>query len=249
MKATNEWAVPVLRYFFGSVRWFKTDLVRLDRSTRRIMRDQRAHYYSSAIERVNLPRTKGGRGISGAELTWEKEVVSVAIYLTRSTDEHIVGALRCLEFGEDHSIIVDARAVLTKYHITGVLPPRGRHLTSPQLPWWKIKRQVERAQQEKLVQRLEGKSMHGVHEKQTKMPGVNMIASHRWLVQGRLRAESEAMVIAAQCGVLETNAYRVEVQGKEGCVECRLCGYERETIGHVLSSCPEHIWGLIKDTR
>ncbi len=73
--ATNEWAVPVLRYFFGSVRWYKIDLVRIDRSTRRI-RDQRAHFYSSAIERVNMPRNKGGRGISGAELTWEKEVVS-----------------------------------------------------------------------------------------------------------------------------------------------------------------------------
>ncbi len=31
VKATNEWAVPVLRYFFGSVRWYKTDLVRIDR--------------------------------------------------------------------------------------------------------------------------------------------------------------------------------------------------------------------------
>ncbi len=38
----------------------------------------------------------------------------------------------------------------------------------------------------------------------------------------------------------------MEVQGKEGAAECRLCGLERETIGHILSSCPEHVWGLIK---
>ena len=69
VKATNGWAVPVLRYFFGSVRWHKTDLLRIDRATRRIMRDQGAHFYSSAIEKVNLPRTKGGRGIHGATLT------------------------------------------------------------------------------------------------------------------------------------------------------------------------------------
>ncbi len=62
------------------MRWYKTDLVRIDRSTRRIMRDQRAHFYSSAIERS---RNKGGRDISGAELTWEKEVGSVAMYLAR----------------------------------------------------------------------------------------------------------------------------------------------------------------------
>ncbi len=97
------------------------------------------------------------------------------------------------------------------------------------------------------MQRLDSKRIHGVFEKQTKMPETNTTASHRLLVQGRFRSETEAMVIAAQCGVIETNAYRVEVQGKEGSVECRLCRKERETIGHILSYCPEHVWGLIKD--
>ncbi len=131
-------------------------------------------------------------------------------------DVHIVGALRCLESGEDHSVIVDARTVLKKYHIRGVLPPRGRHNMSPQQPWGTVKRQLEREQQEKLVQRLESKCIHRV---QTKMPGVNTIASHRWLVQGRLRAETEAMVITAQCGVLETNAYGyVEERGRPSAI-------------------------------
>ncbi len=76
------------------------------------MRDQGAHFYSSAIEKVNLPRTKGGRGIHGATLTWEKEVVSVAKYLMRSVDVLIVDAIRCLESGVDHSVIADARKVL-----------------------------------------------------------------------------------------------------------------------------------------
>ncbi len=79
--------MPVLKYFFGVVRWYGTDLVRLDRATRRIMRHQGAHQYSSAIERVNMPRSNGGRGIHGALLTWEKEVVLVAMYLMTARDE------------------------------------------------------------------------------------------------------------------------------------------------------------------
>ncbi len=55
-RATNGWAVPVLRYFFGVMRWYRTDLIRLDRATRRILRNQGAHQYTSAIERVNLSR-------------------------------------------------------------------------------------------------------------------------------------------------------------------------------------------------
>ncbi len=139
-----------------------------------------------------MPRTKGGRGIHGATLTWEKEVVSVAMYLMRSVDVHIVDAISCLESGVDHSVITDARQVLKKYKIRGVLPPRGHQVSSQ--PWGTVKRQLERAQQEKLVQRLESKCIHGVCEKQTRMPETNATASYRWLVQGRLRAETEAMV-------------------------------------------------------
>ena len=53
-------------------------------------------------------------------------------------------------------------------------------------------------------------------------------------------------MVAAQCGTLKTNAYKVEVLGFQGTTACRLCQGERETIAHILSSCPEHTWGLIK---
>ncbi len=71
-----------------------------------------------------------------------------------------------------------------------------------------------------------------MHERQTKMPGVNTIASHRW-------AETEAMVIAAQWRQMFT-VWRCRVR------KGPLNALERETIGHILSSCPEHVWGLIK---
>ncbi len=210
------------------------------------MRNQGAHQYTSAIERVNLSRARGGRGVHGALLTWEKEVVSVAMYLTTARVELVREAVSSLEAGDGHSVLMDARQVLRKYKLRGVLPRRGQPQSNAQ-PWRIIKRQLERAQQEGLLEQLGKKKIHGAHLNQTQRPQTDLAATHhRWLVQGRLRAETEAVVVAAQCGTLGTNAYKVEVQGMYGSTKCRLCQGERETIGHILSSCPEHTWCLIK---
>ncbi len=114
-------------------------MVRLDRATRRIMRHQGAHQYSSAIERVNMPRSSGGRGIHGALLTWEKEVVSVAMYLMTARDELVREAVSSLESGDGHSVMVDVRCVLKKYKLRGVLPRRGQPQSNVQ-PWGSVKR-------------------------------------------------------------------------------------------------------------
>ncbi len=62
-------------------------------------------------------------------------------------------------------------------------------------------------QQEGLLVQLGKKRIHGAHLEQTQRPETDVAATHRWLVQGKLRAETEAVVVAAQCGTLGTNCY------------------------------------------
>ncbi len=52
------------------------------------------------------------------------------------------------------------------------------------------------------------KMIHGAHLDQLQRPETDIKATHKWLVQGRLRAETEAVVVAAQCGILKTNTYK-----------------------------------------
>ena len=62
-QATNVWAVSIFRYYFGVLKWTKTDLTLLDRTTRRVMRKHKCHQYSAAPERMYLPRSRRGRGL------------------------------------------------------------------------------------------------------------------------------------------------------------------------------------------
>ncbi|KAJ8957182.1 hypothetical protein NQ318_007744 [Aromia moschata] len=63
IKAINSWAVPVLTYSFGIVKWSVTDLDELDRLTRRLLTKFRQLHTNSSVIRLYLPRRRGGRGL------------------------------------------------------------------------------------------------------------------------------------------------------------------------------------------
>lgn len=65
--AINTWAIPVIGYTFGIVNWSATDLKDLNRKVRTTMTKFRSHHPHSAVERIYLPRSKGGRGLIDIE--------------------------------------------------------------------------------------------------------------------------------------------------------------------------------------
>lgn len=80
--AINSWAVPVLTYSFGILKWSDTDLNALDRKTRTLMTKFRCLHTNSSVERLYLPRKRGGRGLVNIfelckkqeENMWEKMI-------------------------------------------------------------------------------------------------------------------------------------------------------------------------------
>ena len=84
--ATNSWAMGVLRYFLGTIRWSRSEVALMDVKSRKILRQCKAR---SAKQRPYLPRTEGGRGLQSVELTWEAEVVATARYLTQNQDPQV----------------------------------------------------------------------------------------------------------------------------------------------------------------
>ncbi|KAJ8951564.1 hypothetical protein NQ318_020440 [Aromia moschata] len=63
IKAINSWAVPMLTYSFGIVKWSVTDLDELDRLTRRLLTKFKHLHTNSSVIRLYLPRRRGGRGL------------------------------------------------------------------------------------------------------------------------------------------------------------------------------------------
>lgn len=86
-QATNMWASAIYRYFMPLWHWTRRDTMELDRTIRRVMR--RSHF-SASLDRVHLPRSRGGRGITSLEDMYEKVTVSAAHYLFGKTDPQMV---------------------------------------------------------------------------------------------------------------------------------------------------------------
>lgn len=63
IKAINAWAIPVLTYSFGVVKWSNTDLEDLDRLTRRQLTKFRNLHTNSSVYRLYVSRRMGGRGL------------------------------------------------------------------------------------------------------------------------------------------------------------------------------------------
>ena len=50
------------------------------------MRKYQCHHYNSAIERVNLPHSQGGRGLCSFSLDHDRAVVNLARYFHTTND-------------------------------------------------------------------------------------------------------------------------------------------------------------------
>ena len=85
-EASNMLCATLLRYSYPVLRWTQSELSKLDRMVRKIMRKYQCHHYNSAIERVNLPRSQGGRGLCSFPLDHDRAVVNLAIYLHTAKD-------------------------------------------------------------------------------------------------------------------------------------------------------------------
>ena len=249
--ATNTWTVAVFRYFFPLVKWPHNALVQLDRLTRRILRRFKSHHHSASIERLYLSHVNGGWGLVNLYQAWEREVVASELYLVNAVGDELLQAVvqhqLYLTSRDKHSSLQTACNILRRY---GVLTELEEGVWSGEsIPMTREGMlQLKATQVVKFVGSLTAKPIHKVYYQQaSSADGVDTEGSFAWLSDGRLRAETEGLVIAAQDGVILTNRYKHTVLGMGVSPTCRVCGEEDETIGYIVSSCKPHMWSLYKE--
>ena len=88
------WAVSLLRYFLHASIGTKSEMQALDRRTKVILQQYKAHEAAASVERLYPKRGDHGRGLSNLLHEWEKAVVSKVTYWLRSPDPMIRGVLR-----------------------------------------------------------------------------------------------------------------------------------------------------------
>ena len=65
--ALNTWAVSILRYGAGILKWNKSELQKMDRKTRKFMTVNKELHPSSNVARFYVSRKNGGRELIGCE--------------------------------------------------------------------------------------------------------------------------------------------------------------------------------------
>ena len=108
---------------------------------------------------------------------------------------------------------------------------------------------LKEPQYDELTVSLERKTIHRVFFKQRQEEGWDASGPHVWLLDGRVQARTEALIMAAQDGVVLTRAFRNRVMGKAVSPACCVCKGAPETTGHILSSCAPLQRTLYKETQ
>jgi hypothetical protein len=210
IKAVNTYAVLLLTYSFGVIKWSKTNLQNINIQTRVLFTKFCKHHPKSAIERFNLPRENGGRGFSNLEILQHNQIASLKNYfLNRARDNTFFNAL------------VSADKGYTPLNLSDNIIS---DIVEPNIP--------------DTIANIKQKSLHGRYFKELEQPEINIQASHAWLKKSNIHPETEGFIFAIQDRVINTRNYKKHICGLQSIIDkCRICGTEGETIEHIISSC------------
>ncbi|XP_045460409.1 uncharacterized protein LOC123670874 [Harmonia axyridis] len=78
--AISTWAIPSLSYSFGIVKWTTTGLRALDIQVRGLLTRHGMHHPHASVNRLYIPRNKGGRGMQNIETIHHKIVKDMREY-------------------------------------------------------------------------------------------------------------------------------------------------------------------------
>ncbi|CAK1579591.1 unnamed protein product [Parnassius mnemosyne] len=212
VKAINTFAIPVLTYTFGIVNWSDTELERVERSTRVMLTKYLVHHPKSAVERVTLPRAKGGRGLIDIRRLCAKQVQSLRSYFLSRTSSSL------------HHVVTKADDRLTTLDLL--------HADNIQ------SLETDAEYKEAKLRQWASKPLHGRFANELTQPYVDIEASNNWLKHGEIFAETEGFMVAIQDQVMPTKNYlRFIVKTGIEDDQCRRCHQKPETIQHITGGC------------
>ena len=90
MEAINTLATPVVTYSFNIVDWKMEEIRKLDRKTRKLLTMERMHHPRADVDRMYLPRNKGGRGLIQLESAYKTATIGLDAYLNATKNDPLL---------------------------------------------------------------------------------------------------------------------------------------------------------------
>ena len=107
------------------------------------------------------------------------------------------------------SVLSEAIEVVRKYDVA--VEMSSEHIERNELAPKTAVIMVKTAQHERMVKRWRSKKLHGPYRKTIESKGIDRKGSFLWLTRDRFSARSEAIIQAAQDGVIHTAAFKAHV--------------------------------------
>lgn len=207
-KAINTFAIPLLTYSFGIIKWSTTDLENINILTRSQLTKHRKLHPNSCKERLTIDRKEGGRGFIDIHILHATQIENLRNYFHNKQTTL-------------HRAVVKADNKYTPLN-----------LSQP-----KLEQQRIQTQQEKMEQWAQ-KTLHGKHLYIMSNEHVNKQDSYKWLQKGQLYPETEGFIIAIQDQVIATKNYQKHIMKQTHVKDtCRKCHLHQESIEHVIGGC------------
>ncbi|XP_074608050.1 uncharacterized protein LOC141860765 [Acropora palmata] len=237
-EAINTLATPVVTYSFNIVDWKMEEIRKLDRKTRKLLTMERMHHPRADVDRMYLPRNKGGRGLIQLEIAYKTATIGLDAYLNATkNDPLLVIAKEHEKAKKKYSVASQATVFRRELNLPEVLEAENE---VPTVYARNVKQKAKHQAQVQLKQKWEDKSMHGQYPKRVNEKDVDHQLTNQWLKSGGLKSETEGFIIAAQDQAIKTNYYRRNILNDGTDPMCGYaCGQYQETIDHIVAGCPE----------
>ncbi|XP_063899231.1 uncharacterized protein LOC135119187 [Helicoverpa armigera] len=213
IKALNTYAIPILTYSFGIIKWSKTDIQQIERTTRTTLTKHNNLHPKSAIERLTIKRQNGGRGLIDINHLWQKQINRLKTFF--HTKSHTSNIHKAVAVNDHNYTPLNLHEQPDTQH-NDTIDPQTQKIED-----WKKK------------------VLHGRHPHDLEQPHIDTIASNKFLKIGNLFPETEGFIIAIQDQIINTKNYRKYIIKDPTATndKCRKCHTQPETIQHITGAC------------
>ena len=235
ISAINTLAVPVVLYSYGVINWKIEEIQDLDRMTRKQLCMNRMHAIKADIDRIYLPCTEGGRGLTNLEKEFKATIVGLKKYLVNKDDKQLAAVLKHHNIKALHSIPKQAEKYLTEQGTEDHIG--DDYITTATSKAKMLKNKYKAEYQELVKTSWKAKAMHGRLPEYLENPTIDMEQSFQWMKHTGLKGETEGLIIAAQDQALKTRYYAKHIMKQGDTDKCRMCHQQPETVEHIMAGC------------
>ena len=229
--AINQLAVPVVTYGFGIIDWPQRDINSLDVKTRKLLTLHKVIYRNQCLDRLYIPRSDGGFGLTQINQSFRTTIVSLGQYLISNPDSlmKIVTRQHKEQLPQNVSIIKMASTFgpgIMDERIGG----KATHIAKFKGKEHGLKERGERIECWRKNKRA------GKFQEELDKCYIDKQASLKWLKDGRLGYNDERVILAAQDQALMTNGFK-KMAGLSQDDQCRFCHKPMESRYHLMFGC------------